>query len=54
MAGGSLNDLPSPNFFNLATDSKASSKPSRFIPMEESACAQATPVESTLDKIADD
>jgi hypothetical protein len=54
MAGGSLNDLPLPNFFNLATDSKASSKPSRCIPMEESACAQAKPVELTLDKIADD
>jgi hypothetical protein len=54
MAGGSRSDLPSPNFFKLATDFKASSKPSRCIPMEESACAQATPVESTLDKIADD
>jgi hypothetical protein len=54
MAGGCLNDPPLPNSFKIATDFKASSKPSQCIPMEQSACGPATPVASTSDKIADD
>jgi cell division protein FtsQ len=34
MAGGCLNDPPLPNSFKIATDFKASSKPSQCIPME--------------------